>query len=226
MSGFVLKVIALLTMIVDHTGAALFPQFPILRMIGRIAFPIYIFLIAEGCRHTRSMERYMLRLLIFALISEIPFDIALYIPAQLFRLSPTIADWGHQNVFFTLALGVAAVWGCKKLKSIGVPVPVAVLAVVPCMILAELCHTDYGMLGVGAIFLCAMCPGKWWSLGAVALFIVLQYFGGWMYVALACVALVAIALYNGKRGPRAGLPFYAAYPMHLAIIAVLKMTVF
>lgn len=80
LTAFHLKVIALLTMIVDHTAATLvsvrLPVYPLLRGIGRIAFPIYAFLIAEGCRHTRSREKYLLRLGVFALISQVPFVMA------------------------------------------------------------------------------------------------------------------------------------------------------
>lgn len=71
-NGFTLKCIAMVCMLIDHTGAVLFPQYRILRMVGRLAFLIYCFLLVEGAMHTRNIRRYELRLLLFACISEIP----------------------------------------------------------------------------------------------------------------------------------------------------------
>lgn len=107
LTGFQLKIIALACMICDHIGAALLSPPEIwydgTRAVGRIAFPIFAFLIAEGCRYTRSRERYLLRLGIFALISEIPFDLAFDTPpVQVSFLSFT-------NVFYTFFLAVACV---------------------------------------------------------------------------------------------------------------------
>ena len=74
LSAYHLKLIALAAMVIDHAGALLLPQAYPLRWIGRIAFPLYAFLAAESCRYTRSRERYLLRLGLFALVSEVPFD--------------------------------------------------------------------------------------------------------------------------------------------------------
>ena len=96
-NSFQLKWIAVITMIIDHTGAVLFPDDMVFRYIGRIAFPIFCFLLVEGFFHTRDVRKYMLRLGLFALISEIPYDLA-------FR--DTVLEFEHQNVFFALLLGV------------------------------------------------------------------------------------------------------------------------
>lgn len=108
LTGFQLKLIALVTMVVDHVGAVLLPQFGFLRAIGRTAFPLYAFLAAEGCRRTGDRNRYLLRLGLFALISEIPFDLAFgafFIGERL----PRINLMDHTNIFFTLFFGVACV---------------------------------------------------------------------------------------------------------------------
>lgn len=96
-TGSTLKIIAIVTMLIDHTAAVLLGNNMIMRMIGRIAFPIFIFLLIEGAIHTRSKMKYALRLCLFALISEIPFDLAFSNEAFFF---------GYQNVFFTLAIGM------------------------------------------------------------------------------------------------------------------------
>ena len=104
MSGLWLKFLALLSMMADHTGMALFPQIQSLRLVGRLAFPLYGFLLAEGAAHTENSNRYLGRLLLFALLSEVPFDLAcrnVFVYPQ------------AQNVFFTLFLGLAA---CEILK--------------------------------------------------------------------------------------------------------------
>ena len=111
LSAFHLKCIALVTMLIDHAAAALnifpLPLSSLFRSIGRIAFPIYAFLIAEGCRHTRSREKYLLRLGLFALISEIPFDLAFY--PQL-RTGILWRDFLHiTNVFYTMFFAVACI---------------------------------------------------------------------------------------------------------------------
>lgn len=108
MTGFHLKLIALTTMFIDHIGAVFFPQVTLLRVIGRISFPLYAFLIAEGCRYTRNRGRYALGLGVFALISELPYDLALH---------PEFLEnglWGQNflfqtNIFYTMFFAVASV---------------------------------------------------------------------------------------------------------------------
>ena len=117
-TGQCLKVLAVVSMIIDHIGYAIVIRLPgaadtgsltnfvytTLRMIGRFAFPIYCFLLIEGVCHTRNIGRYAFRLFIFALVSEIPFDLAFY--GKLFHFD-------HQNVFFTLCIGVLMLWAFK-----------------------------------------------------------------------------------------------------------------
>ena len=121
LSGSALKWIAIVTMLIDHTGAVVIEQGALewagwywvdfaLRVIGRFAFPIFAFLLVQGFLHTRSVPRYLARLTAFALISELPFDLA---------TGDCWYDPGHQNVFFTLATGLvtlAALRWCERQK--------------------------------------------------------------------------------------------------------------
>ena len=135
-----LKLIACVTMLIDHVGAVFFPQNLWLRVIGRLAFPIYCFLLAEGSRYTRNPAKYALRLFIGLLLAEIPFDLALY--GQI--------SWAHQSVMFTLLLAFFLAHAMKKLPLWG-----KLLVVIPFYFAAELLHTDYGGLGIvmAAVFI-------------------------------------------------------------------------
>ena len=95
MSSLVLKITALITMIIDHYGAIFQGNIIIYRIIGRLAFPIYCFLLVEGYTHTSNIKKYASRLIAFAIISEIPFDLAFF----------GKIGFEHQNIFFTLFIG-------------------------------------------------------------------------------------------------------------------------
>ena len=97
MSGHSLKLIAIVTMLIDHIGLVLFPEVMILRCIGRLSFPIFAFLIVEGFEHTSDFKKYMVRILLFGLMSEIPYNL---------MISGKFIDFTHQNVFFTFAIGL------------------------------------------------------------------------------------------------------------------------
>lgn len=204
LNSFCLKWIAMLTMLVDHVGAVLFPYQMTFRIIGRLAFPIYCFLLVEGAVHTSNWKKYLGRLLIFALISEIPFDLA-------FR--GRIFDWSSQNVFFTLAFGLAAVLILKEWKYTLVSWAGAVLLAFA----AELLKTDYGGGGVIIILIFYLMRehiiAKAVCFGAE----ILVGYGGLESYAL--FSLFPILCYNGKKGP-GGLKylFYIFYPAHLLLL--------
>ena len=113
-SGYWLKLIAVISMLIDHTSAVILEQIPgleapafFMRIIGRAAFPIYCFLLVEGFYHTRSRAKYAGRLFLFALISEVPFDLA---------FSRRMWDFSSNNVFFTLLFGLLVIWGVEGIK--------------------------------------------------------------------------------------------------------------
>jgi hypothetical protein len=120
LTAFVLKIIVSVCMLLDHIYAALPVNAPIVfNWIGRIAFPIYAYMIAQGCKHTKNINKYLLRLGVFALISEIPFDMAFhqrYIDVVTGEPEP-INFLSGTNVFFTLFLGAACIALYEKLKT-------------------------------------------------------------------------------------------------------------
>ncbi|MCM1256433.1 MAG: conjugal transfer protein TraX [Roseburia sp.] len=223
LSGSTLKLIAIVTMFIDHLAvAALEPQigtytnlYYAMRLIGRLAFPIFCFLLVEGFSHTRDVKKYALRLLLFAFISEIPFD--LVFNRQMFY-------WRYQNVFFTLFIGLVVIALMERSKhSFHGPfrfiLDCAVL--VSGVLMAELLiFSDYGAMGVLAI---------------VFIYIFRQYRGNVVAMAVSVLWLSAINLmesssaidillikfYNGKRGLNLKYVFYAFYPVHLLLLYLL-----
>lgn len=223
MSSFALRLLALLTMLIDHAGLALFPQVGAFRCIGRLSFPLYCFLLAQGCRHTRNLRAYARRLLLLACLSEIPFDLLIFGRA---------ACGVEQNVLFSLLLGLMAIVACDALA--GKPLQAA-LAVAGVMLAAMLARVSYGWLGV------ALCAGLYKTEGSRAkqalcvalltgVYVLSLLLSGversWVLVSLwAVLAAVPVLLYNGKRGPRTPLLtglFYASYPLHLIALVIVR----
>ena len=201
-----LKCIAVITMIIDHTGAVLFPGELMFRYIGRISFPIFCFLLTEGFFHTKDVRKYMLRLGIFAVVSEIPYDLA-------FR--GTVLEFEHQNVFFTLFMGVVMMYALEKSGEWQVKAVEVFLA----MWAADLLCSDYRFKGILLIAVYYFFrERRWIKHGAGAAWNLL-----WgqiqMYGALATVPL---AFYNGEKGPSMKYFFYLFYPVHLLALYVIS----
>ncbi len=221
MTGLSLKLIAALTMFLDHIGHVLFPGQLWLRYIGRIAFPIYCFLIVEGFLHTRDLRRYMFRLLIFGIISEIPFDLAFY--GEIFTVE-------HQNVFWTLLLGLLAisVMSLIRHKNIYVRWLMQALAAVPFGVCAQLAHTDYRWIGVALIASMYLFRSlEILKVASGAVFMLPFFTNEIEYIGLA--AYLPMHFYNGRSGMIRGIPgrilqlaFYIFYPLHLLILIFIR----
>lgn len=205
MTGFQLKLLAMLAMTADHIGAVFFPEIPLLRWIGRMAMPVLCFFIGEGLRHTRSPRRYLLRLTGFALLSELPFDLAFY----------GGIEWGHQNVYFTLALGLLALWAIQSRGMEGW------LLALTAALAAELLGCDYGMYGVLLILLLDRFHRARSEQLAAAALLNLAFFGLQTQI-LSLIALPLLWLYNGKRGRDDRRLFYLYYPAHLCVLGILR----
>ena len=227
-SGSTLKIIAIVTMIIDHIGAAvlarilisgqsanremIFGIYWLMRIVGRIAFPIYCFLLIEGFEHTKDIRRYIFRLGLFAVISEIPFDLA---------FSGTLLEFGYQNVFFTLFIGLLTVALFHTVEERTEWHPALRVLALVCimgagMALAYFMHTDYDALGVMCILvfyifrknkklqmIAGMIAFFWWELPAL-------------------FAFIPIYFYNGTRGIRMKYAFYIIYPAHLMILYLIS----
>ena len=214
MDGTVLKLIACLSMFIDHLGAVCFSGMMGFRIIGRLAFPIYCFLLVEGAVHTRNMKKYILRMGIFALISEVPFDLAFY-----HRLVYT----GHQNVFFTLGLGLLAIWFLEHpIEQLDIPdVLYKLLVIIAAGLIAEFFNTDYGFTGIAVICVFYYLREQPQLKYPIAVILLAAMGGVEVY---AVLALIPILLYNGQRGRQTKATQYGFcifYPAHLLLIAAL-----
>lgn len=223
MTTFHIKLIAILTMVIDHVGLFFFPQFVILRIIGRVSFPLFAWLIANGAIHTRDIRQYGLRLFALAVVSQIPFALAnTYYGGSLWYL----------NVVFTLTAGLLAIHALKSLESRFLQV----LAVLGAAMLANLVHADYGAAGVLSIVAFYVFFERKWLMvisqtvilgllpalvgyleAMLRLPLSFLYIGSYVE-AYGLLALGIIVLYNGQLGVRANALFYYFYPIQYALI--------
>ena len=207
----VLKWIAVLTMVIDHVGAILFPDQIWMRVIGRVAFPVYAYCLAEGFRYTSDYRRYLGRLALFAILSEIPFDLAFYgVPFS----------FAHQNVFFTLTLGLILLWVLERFRE---QLLLCAGAFVVLCFLAQALHMDYGaggLLMVFAFYLARQGTSPWIGWG---IFVFINLFGYAVGVQWAAIiALLPIGLYSGKAGKKKQRFFYWIYPLHLLLLWIIE----
>ena len=221
MSSFVLKIIAAISMFFDHLGDCLTNGYvSAFNYVGRFAFPIFAFQISEGYTHTHSINNYIKKLFVFAIISQIPYNIFEYAVGFPFNL----------NVGFTLLIGLFAIIIFDKCsnKILGC------LGVAGCAILAELLQTDYGYWGVLIIFCFYLFKDNKLLSAFVFLLLVMGDYANnlinsnfnYNYIIMAlCTysAIVPILLYNGEQGKKIKYFLYAFYPLHLIILGLIKM---
>lgn len=231
LSGSTLKIIAIVTMLIDHIGAtiiedimysypgyeqALVTVYFIMRTIGRLAFPIFCFLLVEGFFHTRDVKSYAIRLALFALISEVPFD---------FTFNHSIIEFSYQNVFFTLLIGLLMMWALEYInerfvydRTVHIALYMAITMVAS--LLANFLKCDYGSLGIFVILLMYIFRNNRLiqTISVCAAFVILARFS---LQSLAGLAFIPINQYNGKKGLSLKYLFYAFYPIHILILGLI-----
>lgn len=216
-----LKLIALLTMTVDHIGAYMFPHILWLRIVGRIAYPIFAYMIAEGCFYTRRHGRYIVSMAIAAAVCQV--------------VSFLFAGVLAQDILVTFTLSIGLIFLLKRamaeaneksfvLFGLGVLGVLAVTEFVPLLLPGLDFGVDYGFFGVMLPVVVFAGRTRWQKLFLEAVVLVLlgiQY--GWVQI-WALLALPFLALYNGQRGKwKLKWMFYIYYPAHLAVIYLIEL---
>jgi len=212
-----LKWIAIITMTVDHVGAVLYPEFEVLRLIGRISFPLFAYLLILGMENTRNIRNYFIRLFIFALISQVPFFLAIdYGPFDLL------------NIFFTLSFGLLFLTFFKRGSALAF-VPLFVSFILP---------FDYGIYGIAMIG-CMYILTKNTKFGVASLLLLNVLFLVPLNSQLLSVAAIPLIVFHKRSlnmtkefSGNFRMPlwrkyfFYVYYPLHLVLIYLIKLYFF
>ena len=216
-----LKIIAMITMLLDHIGVYLFPSVEWLRIVGRISLPIFAYMIAEGCHYTRHRLRYFLQIFVLAVGCQLVFYFAM--------------ESLYQGILVTFSLAILVVYGVdnflkkRDLLSCGIALLVVGLTIFLTIFGPRVwVHTDfaidYGIAGVALPILIYYAPMKIWRLlvtavGIAALSLTLARIQWW-----ALMSLPFLALYNGERGKlKMKYFFYVFYPLHLVALYFIGM---
>lgn len=232
-----IKIIAMVTMLIDHMGAAIFRDQAILRIIGRIAFPVYAYCIAVGCVYTRDIGRYLQRIVLLALISQPIYVLALNHTSALMFAVPFaenplgwafnfyVYSWRDPSILLSLAIGIAAIWSFRERR-----LWITLLIVILTFLMNN--HVDYGVRGLFLMLLLYAFINTWYiSLPLVAAFMFYWGLDGVMYNAFGVsfstqmFAIFALPLIYIPMRTNIKLNkwiFYAFYPAHLLFIYVAK----
>lgn len=208
-NGFDLKMIALVTMLLDHFARVINPDLKIFMIIGRISFLLFAFLLVEGYTHSKNTDKYLFRLILWAFISEIPYDLA---------LNGKLFNPYSQNIFFTLSLGLISL----KVIDSNFRNDIKVLFIVVIVTFANISRVDYqylGVLQVVFLYLFKNAPlKKYVTVAMLNIF----YWGRLTIQGAAILAFFPIYFYNGKQGKKVGKWFYSFYAIHLLIYWAFK----
>lgn len=217
-----LKIIAVISMFIDHIGGALFPQYPVFRWIGRLAFPLFCYCMTVGLLYTHDIKNYLARIGLFAIISQ-PF----YILA--FNYNDILGNILNFNIFFTLFISLLGIWSFKERK---------IIFFIISIILLLFFNFDYGITGlvlmivfyvfrnkpfIGMILyiLCYISAIFTGSVDNPLSLCIGDFCIGFEIFAILCVPLIYIKMNTGIKIPK--MFFYAFYPAHLLFIFVIRI---
>ncbi len=232
LTSFQLKIIAVVTMLIDHTAIVFLEsdsmEYYIFRAIGRISFPIFCFLLVEGFYHTSNKLRYAQRIGIFAIISEVPYDL----------VNGSIFSMRHQNAMFTLFIGILMLWVLDAVSNCRINYPVALTEKIGYLRL----NTIIELVTILTAFGFAYVLNSSYQEGGILLILCFYAFREHHIGRFVCnlvfnmvmfgfciqwwgvLSTVPIALYNEKPGTKKfKYAFYAFYPVHLFILFLIKM---
>ena len=225
LSNFDLKLIAIITMTIDHIGVVFGTVFyNFLRAVGRLSFPIFAYLLTEGYVHTKSFSKYFLRLLVLAIVSEVIYDYVFF---------DSFIYLGANNIFFTLSLGLLTLFLLDKSKvlinkyfkdkrDLVIILPATYFLIIIIMgLLGEFLCFSYGMLGVFVISFFYLFKGNFPFLFISVSLITLILGEPMQYFSL--FSLILIYFYNKKLGKSCKLFFYLYYPLHILILGLIKI---
>jgi hypothetical protein len=213
-----LKWIAIITMTVDHVGAVLYPEVSVLRFVGRLSFPLFAYLLILGMESTRNVRNYFARLFIFALISQVPFFLAV--------------DYGpfeYLNIFFTLSFGLMFIYFFRKgsvfafaplVASFVLPFDYGIygIAMIGCMyILKE--NTRFGVFSLVLLNVLFLVPFNSQFLSVAAIPLILLHKNGLLTAARESSENFAMPLWRKYF-------FYVYYPLHLTLLYIIKLYFF
>lgn len=219
LTGNQLKLLAVVTMTIDHIGSHLLPQFMILRIIGRLAFPIFAYMIAEGCTYTKNRKRYLGTMLILSLIFQLVYYFAM--------------NSLYQCIFVTFSLSIANIYAIDKAKSQPKYIPLAAGVLVLTVFLTTFMprilpgfKIDYRLFGVLLPVMIYFGRNKWEKLALLTIGLCLLSGTGASVQWYSLATVPILALYNGKRG-RLNMKnfFYIYYPVHLVVIYLIKFII-
>ncbi|MBS5794599.1 MAG: hypothetical protein KIC92_07600 [Clostridiales bacterium] len=233
MTSFYLKIIALITMFIDHIGSVIFPNHFWLRYIGRIAFPIYAFLISEGLKKTSNIKKYLINLLMLAVTSELFYDLC---------FNKNISLFYKTNTVYTLFIASLSIYLYNKHSNI----ILKYLSLLLGLSISYILKTDYDILGVLLIFIFYFLHNKYEYLIYGIIWVNIKYLSNISYILqyifnkniylpniyvinslglylFTIVPFLIIMFYNNKKGKNLKYTFYVLYPLHLFILYIIKL---
>lgn len=212
MSSFLLKILALISMVIDHVGLLFFPNQMVFRYIGRLSFPIFAFQIVKGFEYTKSREKYITRILLLTIFSQLPHGLYLKMaaPTATFIL----------NIGATFTVGLLLLYVIEEVK----PIIPKILLLAVLGVITFIVPFEYGWFGISLILIIYLFKDTKLIFGILYTFLIFVYCYSKdsLFALPAIYALLPIFLYNSKQGPKAKYLFYIFYPLHFLILVGIK----